>query len=142
MVTSSSPQASLPSPLQTSYIVQTVVVFDRLSLWSADICPSCVSPVGSSRCVGTRLRLSPRFPGLPTPYRSCLAREEDTKNWLKNTEQCEELNSLHICFHFGVCFQRCARKYGVPKCGLGCSDVVIWHNLIYRMSLYPLLILI
>lgn len=66
----------------------------------------------------------------------------DPQKWLKNTEQCEELNSLHICFHFGVCFQLCARKYGVPKCGLGCSHVVIWHHLIYRMSLYPRLILI
>lgn len=69
------------------------------------------------------------------PHSLCLAREEDR---VGETERIDEnieytpvwssSHSLNICFHFGVCFQLCAREYGAPKCGEGCFQVVIWHT--------------
>lgn len=57
--------------------------------------------------------------------------EREKREWMKtrNIHQCGAAShSLNICFHFGVCFQLCAREYGAPKCGEGCFQVVIWHT--------------
>lgn len=51
---------------------------------------------------------------------------EDIKTW--NIKQHGITYSCNICFHFGVCFQLHARKYSVPKSGMSCFQLVIWHS--------------
>lgn len=58
-------------------------------------------------------------------------RGHSEREWMKTwiyTPAWSSSHSLNICFHFGVCFQLCAREYGAPKCGEGCFQVVIWHT--------------
>lgn len=57
-------------------------------------------------------------------------REAEGDGWKHRAymQQCDEACSLHICFHFGVCFQLGAREYGAPKCEVGCFQVVIWRT--------------
>lgn len=69
-------------------------------------------------------------------------RETESDGWKHRAymQQCDEACSLHICFHFGVCFQLGAREYGAPKCEVGCFHVVIWRTLPFLIciDLFPI----